>query len=65
MIGKEYLFIDEFNFAKEKFKEYLDDFQLDYAVLNNLMFCFDNLGNTDETINYLNKFLEKNPYIVK
>ena len=22
MIGKEYLFIDEFNFAKEKFKEY-------------------------------------------
>ena len=62
MIGKEYLFIDEFNFAKEKFKEYLDDFQLDYAVLNNLMYCFDNIGDTDETINYLNNFLEKNPY---
>ena len=62
MIGKEYLFIDNFENAKEKFKEYIKDHQLDYAVLNNLLYCFDALGNTDNTINYLNDFLEENPY---
>ena len=62
MIGKEYLFIDDFENAKEKFKEYIKDFQLDYAVLNNLLYCFDALGNTDNTVNYLNDFLELNPY---
>ena len=61
IIGKEYLFIDEFEKAKEKFIEYLDKYDVDYAVLNNLLFCFDSLGNTDNTINYLNEFLEKNP----
>ena len=62
MIGKEYLFIDNFENAKEKFKEYIKNYQLDYAVLNNLLYCFDALGNTDDTINYLNDFLEENPY---
>ena len=62
MIGKEYLFIDNFENAKEKFKEYIKNHQLDYAVLNNLLYCFDALGNTDNTINYLNDFLEENPY---
>lgn len=62
MIGKEFLFIDEFENAKEKFTEYINDYQLDYAVLNNLLYCFDNIGNTEDTINYLNDFLEKNPY---
>ena len=62
MIGKEYLFIDNFENAKEKFKEYIKNHQLDYAVLNNLLYCFDALGNTDDTINYLNDFLEENPY---
>ena len=62
MIGKEYLFIDNFENAKEKFKEYIKNYQLDYAVLNNLLYCFDALGNTDNTINYLNDFLEENPY---
>jgi len=62
MIGKEYLFIDNFENAKEKFKDYIKNHQLDYAVLNNLLYCFDALGNTDNTINYLNDFLEENPY---
>ena len=62
IIGKEYLFIDEFEKAKEKFIEYLNKYDVDYAVLNNLLFCFDSLGNSDNTINYLNEFLEKNPY---
>jgi len=62
MIGKEYLFIDEFENAREKFIEYINDYQLDYAVLNNLLYCFDNIGKVDDTISYLNEFLEKNPY---
>ena len=43
-------------------KLYIKNHQLDYAVLNNLLYCFDALGNTDNTINYLNDFLEENPY---
>jgi tetratricopeptide (TPR) repeat protein len=62
MIGKEYLFIDDFENAKEKFNEYINDYQLDYAVLNNLLYCYEAIGNTDSTINYLNDFLEINPY---
>jgi tetratricopeptide (TPR) repeat protein len=59
IIGKEYLFIDNFESAKEKFKEYIKDYQLDYAVLNNLLYCFDALGNTDGTISYLNGFFRR------
>ena len=62
MKGKEYLFMDDFKNAKDKFIEHIRDFELDYAVLNNLLYCFDTLGNTDDTINYLNDFLEQNPY---
>ena len=48
---------------EEKFIEYINDYQLDYAVLNNLLYCFDNIGKQLMTpSSYLNDFLEKNPY---
>jgi tetratricopeptide (TPR) repeat protein len=62
IIGKEYLFLDDFVSAKKYFILYLKHNQFDYGVLNNVLYCFDSIGDTDSTINYLNSFLETNPY---
>ena len=62
LIGKEYLFLDDFINAKKYFIRYLDLNQFDYSVLNNVLYCFDSIGDNDSTINYLNSFLETNPY---
>ena len=62
LIGKEYLFLDDFINAKKYFIRYLDLNQFDYSVLNNVLYCFDSIGDNDSTISYLNSFLETNPY---
>jgi len=62
IIGKEYLFLDDFINAKKYFIKYLNHNKFDYGVLNNVLYCFECIGDTSCTINYLNSFLEKNPY---
>ncbi len=62
LIGKEYLFIDDFKNAKKVFKKCLNINNRDYSILNNLLFCFDSIGNSKSTIDFLNDFLETNPY---
>jgi tetratricopeptide (TPR) repeat protein len=61
LIGKEYLFIDDFQNAKKIFIECLNN-DFDYSILNNILYCFDSIGDSESTINYLNDFLEANPY---
>ena len=62
MIGKEYLFIEDFNNAKKVFTDCLKINNNDLVVLNNVLFCFDSLNNTQKTIKFLKNFLESNPY---
>ena len=62
LIGKEYLFIDDFHNAKQKFIICLNNDNIDYSVLNNILYCFDSIGNIESTIKYLNDFLERYPY---
>jgi len=62
LIGKEYLFIDDFQNAKKAFKKCLTINNRDYSILNNILFCYDSIGNSKSTINFLNDFLETNPY---
>ncbi|MAU62903.1 MAG: hypothetical protein CMC38_00925 [Flavobacteriaceae bacterium] len=62
LIGKEYLFIDDFQNAKKVFKKCLNMNSSDYSILNNILYCFDSIGNSRNTINFLNDFLETNPY---
>tara|TARA_B110000240_G_scaffold151522_1_gene167899 strand:+ start:4583 stop:5962 length:1380 start_codon:yes stop_codon:yes gene_type:complete len=62
IIGKEYLFLDDFINAKKYFILYLKHNHFDYGVLNNVLYCFDSIGDTESTINYLNSFLETSPY---
>ena len=62
LIGKEYLFIDDFENAKNIFMKCLKQDDFDYSVLNNILYCFDSIGDSKSTIKYLNSFLETNPY---
>ena len=62
LIGKEYLFVDDFHNAKKKFIKCLNQSNFDYSILNNVLYCFDSIGDVQSTINYLNDFLEVNPY---
>ena len=62
LIGKEYLFIDDFENAKNIFVKCLKQDDFDYSVLNNILYCFDSIGDSKSTIKYLNSFLETNPY---
>ncbi|MCL6219975.1 tetratricopeptide repeat protein [Zunongwangia pacifica] len=62
MIGMEYLFLEDFENAKINFMNCLEADEEDYSALYNVMYCFDFLGEKEEAIEYLNMYLDKNPY---
>ncbi|WP_111309518.1 tetratricopeptide repeat protein [Confluentibacter sediminis] len=62
LIGMEYLFLDEYEEAKVYFMKCLEEDLEDYSALYNVVYCFDFLNQTEECIEYLNIFLDKNPY---
>ena len=62
LIGMEYLFMDDFENAKINFMQCLEQDQEDYSALYNMIYCFDFLEQHEEAIDYLNMFIDKNPY---
>ncbi len=62
LIGMEYLFMDDFENAKTNFMKCLEADDQDYSALYNIIYCFDFLEQHEEAIEYLNMFLNKNPY---
>ena len=62
LIGMEYLFMDDFENAKVNFMRCLEADDEDYSALYNIIYCFDFLDQHEEAIEYLNIFLDKNPY---
>ena len=62
LIGMEYLFLEDFQNAKYQFMQCLEADDQDYSALYNVMYCFDFLEQHEEAIDYLNMFLDKNPY---
>ncbi|MDY8133977.1 tetratricopeptide repeat protein [Aquimarina sp. 2201CG5-10] len=62
LIGMEYLFMDDFENAKVNFMRCLEADDQDYSALYNIIYCFDFLEQHEEAIEYLNMFLNKNPY---
>ncbi|HET8810724.1 MAG TPA: tetratricopeptide repeat protein [Flavobacteriaceae bacterium] len=62
MIGMEYLFIEDYENAKYNFMKCLEADEEDYAALYNIIYCFDFLEQRKEAIDFLNMFLNKNPY---
>ncbi len=62
LIGMEYLFLEDFENAKYSFMKCLEADEEDYSALYNIMYCFDFLDQKEEAIDYLNMYLDKNPY---
>ncbi|MDT0645218.1 tetratricopeptide repeat protein [Zunongwangia sp. F260] len=62
LIGMEYLFLEDFENAKYSFMKCLEADEEDYSALYNAMYCFDFLDQKNEAIEYLNMYLNKNPY---
>jgi tetratricopeptide (TPR) repeat protein len=62
LIGMEYLFMDNLELAKENFIKCLEDDTEDHSALYNVVYCFDFLDQNLEAIDFLNSFIDKNPY---
>lgn len=62
LVGMEYLFLDKFEKAIVFFKKCLESDSSDYSALHNIIYCYDFLNLNEEAIEYLNKFLDSNPY---
>jgi tetratricopeptide (TPR) repeat protein len=62
LIGMEYLFLDQFENAILYFQKCLDLDLMDYSALHNIIYCFDFLDKNKEAIEFLNHYLDKNPY---
>lgn len=62
LIGMEFLFIEDFENAKANFMKCLEQDEFDYSALYNVIYCFDYLEQHEAAIDYLNDFLNKNPY---
>lgn len=62
LVGMEYLFLDQFENAVIYFKKCLETDTSDYSALYNIVYCYDFLNKNTEAIEYLNKFLDSNPY---
>ncbi|MFI1743058.1 tetratricopeptide repeat protein [Thalassobellus sediminis] len=62
LIGMEYLFLDQFEDAKTYFMKCLEEDIEDYSALYNVIYCFEFLNQNEDAIEYLNIFLDKNPY---
>ena len=62
LIGMEYLFLDQFENAREYFKKCLEIDNEDYSALYNVIYCYDFLNDNEEAIIFLNDYLNGNPY---
>ncbi len=62
MIGMEYLFLDDYDTARFNFEKSLDVEFDNYSSLYNIIYCFDMLDQHKEAIEYLNNYIEKEPY---
>ena len=62
LLGMEYLFMDNFESAKNHFIECVHQDPYDYASLYNVIYCFEFLEEYNDAIVYLNSYLENNPY---
>ena len=62
LLGMEYLFMDDFELAKKNFMQCVSFDPHDYSSLYNVVYCFEFLEDFEGAIQYLNDYLEINPY---
>ena len=62
LIGMEYLFMDNLEKAKESFTKCLEEEIEDQTALYNVVYCYEFLDQNLEAIEFLNQYIDKNPY---
>jgi len=62
LLGMEYLHLDDFDTARFNFAKSLEVAFENYSSLYNIIYCFDMMEQHDEAIDYLLKYIEKEPY---
>ncbi|WP_395075759.1 tetratricopeptide repeat protein [Flavobacterium sp.] len=62
LIGMEYLFLDDLELAKENFIKCLEEEVEEQSSLYNVVYCFEFLDQDQEAIEYVTKYIDKNPY---
>ncbi|HQV36709.1 MAG TPA: tetratricopeptide repeat protein [Flavobacterium sp.] len=62
LMGMEYLFMDNLELAKYNFIKCLEVDIEDQSALYNVVYCFEFLDQPKEAIDYLEKYIEKNPF---
>jgi len=62
LMGMEFLFIEDYSNAKVNFMQCLEIDDTDYSALYNIIYCFDFLQENQQAIDFLNMFLNNNPY---
>jgi tetratricopeptide (TPR) repeat protein len=62
LIGMEYLFMDNLELAKENFIRCLEEDPEDQSGLYNVVYCFEFLDQNRDAIDYLNNYIDQNPY---
>ncbi len=62
LLGMEYMFLEDYENAKYYFMKCLEDDEQDYSALYNIIYCFEFLDQEDEAIDFINNYLDKNPY---
>jgi len=62
MIGMEYLFLDDYDTARLNFAKCLEVEYDDYSSLYNVIYCYDMLHQHMEAIDYLQNYINKDPY---
>ncbi|QYJ67469.1 tetratricopeptide repeat protein [Flavobacterium litorale] len=62
LIGMEYLFMDNLEMAKDSFIKCLNEDTEDHSALYNVVYCFDFLDQNKEAVQFLNGFIDRNPY---
>jgi tetratricopeptide (TPR) repeat protein len=62
LIGMEYLFMDNFELAKQNFIKCLEEDLEDQSALYNVVYCYEFLDQNLDAIAFLNTYIDKNPY---
>ena len=62
MLAMEYLYLDSYIMAKEHFIKCLEEDPKDTQALYNLIYCFESLENPDGAIEFLNDYLQADPF---
>lgn len=62
LLGMEYLYLDDFDEALLNFSKCLEADSEDYSSLYNVIYCFDMQNKHVEATEYLNNYINKDPY---